>query len=177
MKTARRRSGSFSAPVLCAALAAAPVQAEDAEALAACVASSSAAAEVCVGAMTEACMARGDAATALDMNACIMGEAAAWERVVDDGFGALLARARASDAAQPGDDPAWKEEAGALEGAQQAWGHYRTAQCGYAYHKWHDGSMRNTEAALCLRDTAAARAVFLLRELDPDAAAKGTIWR
>ena len=49
----------------------------------------------------------------------------------------------------------------ALRDAQRAWIAYRDAECGLAYARWQDGSMRVIVAANCLMTMTAQRAIEL----------------
>lgn len=121
--------------------------------------------KACIGQVYAACQERDGDESTVGIAACLQGEWMAWDAMVAREYAALHAMAVEMDAASPEN---FRKEAGALEAAQDAWHAYVVAQCGgYAHAKWHEGSMRQIDAALCYRDNAASRAIFLWQERQP----------
>lgn len=151
-------------PTLFAALVlAAPVAAQDAaEALAKVRACSAA---DCIGAFASACQeATPSGDTTLGIAACLMAEAEAWDRRLNEIWADLIASARARDAAEPD-----AEQEALLRAAQQAWIAFRDADCAQEHGHWGTGSMRQIAGAACQLQRTATRAL----ELDAKREASG----
>ena len=115
----------------------------------------------CVGLLSLSCMNRPEGRSTVGQSACLLREAAAWERVMETSLAALSERVALHDAAS---EPAGAA-ADALVRAQSAWEAYAEAECGYAYALWGDGSFRQVAGADCRLNTVARRAIQLRAQI------------
>lgn len=97
----------------------------------------------CVGIISNSC---GDQTT-LGISECIMREHAAWDRLLNDWWKPMRARAKA--------DGSWPQ----LLARQRQWIADRDAECAAAYDSAGGGSIRVIYAAECQRDLTARKAV------------------
>jgi uncharacterized protein YecT (DUF1311 family) len=152
-------------PILAAVLLiAGPAAAQDAAealpAVRACLAGD--AAQACIGAFAKECMAASpQGETTVGMTACTLAEADAWDQVLNELFGELVAGARgfADRDAQAG-VPAPDLEA-LLRTAQRAWMAFRDADCAEEVAVWGEGTMRQVAGANCTLARTAQRVIEL----------------
>lgn len=111
----------------------------------------------CVGLIAYSCMNRPEGRSTVGQSACLLREAAAWERVLDTSLAALAERVALRDAASVPAGVAGE----ALSRAQAAWEAYAEAECGYAYALWGEGSFRQVAGADCRLNVNARRAIQL----------------
>lgn len=143
---------------LLAALAAAPVIAQEAEvdgaAVRACFEATGAGegAPGCAGGAADACQARPGGETTIGISECLMAETQVWE--------ALMAEALDRQAGVLGAEGDGML-AGQLHETQRHWKAYRDAECGLRYGIWIGGTIRSIVAADCQLQKTAARAVEL----------------
>jgi len=108
-------------------------------------------APACLGAASNACQQTN--ASTLGISLCIQAETAVWDSLLNREYQARQSQFSAQDPAGG--------IGNALRDAQRAWIVYRDAECGLAYARWQDGSMRVIVAANCLMTMTAQRAIEL----------------
>lgn len=147
---------------------AAPARAQDGEAALAATrgcldaAQGAAAERACAGDYARACMAETpDGDTTTGMTACLVTETAAWDRLLNETFAALivLSRQRAAVEEQAGVAPAPLDAL--LREAQRAWIAFRDADCAQEVAVWGEGSMRRIAGGACGLDRTATRVLEL----------------
>jgi len=150
----------MNAPVLLVAALlalAAPAMAQDAApsetergVLESCLARDDAAAapDICIGTVSDACMAAPEGETTLGMVECSARETALWDERLNARYAALEEML----------DP---EAFAALREAQRAWLTFRDAECTFARALWSGGTVAPVVAAGCLLDQTARRAIAL----------------
>ena len=99
--------------------------------------------------------------TTLGMSACLMAEAAAWDRHLKAEFQATMALFEEMDAEEAVSFSGLMPRAEALRAAQRAWIAFRDAECALSHAQWGAGSMRSIAAAGCQADMTATRTIEL----------------
>ena len=116
----------------------------------------------CRDAVSGPCMDREDGGqTTLGMSSCLMAEAAAWDRHLNDEYKATMAVFDEQDAEEAAAFPGLPQRSAALKAAQRAWIAFRDAECALAYAQWGAGSMRSIAGAGCRADMTATRTIEL----------------
>jgi uncharacterized protein YecT (DUF1311 family) len=105
----------------------------------------------CLGAAANACQSQPGGQTTLGISECIQAEAAVWDGILNEQYGALMGQVKAAGQGLPD----------ALRAAQRAWIAFRDAQCAYAYQVSGGGSIRVIDAANCLMVMTARRTIEL----------------
>ena len=118
----------------------------------------------CIGAAANACQsATPDGFTTVGTVDCIGAETDAWDRILNDEYGALRGELDSQDASYGGQD-----RSDALRDAQRAWIAYRDAECGLQWAFYQGGTIRSIVAASCHLDFTASRALELADMRDRD---------
>ena len=116
----------------------------------------------CRDAVSGPCMEREvGGQTTLGMSSCLMAEAAAWDRHLNEEYRATMTVFAEQDAEEAAFFPGIPPRADALKAAQRAWIAFRDAECALAYAQWGAGSMRSIAGAGCQADMTATRAIEL----------------
>lgn len=107
----------------------------------------------CLGRAAGACQDAGNDTT-LGIGMCIQSETAAWDAILNREYQSVRAafQGRAAQGVPLPD---------LLRDAQRAWIAYRDAECGLAYARWADGSIRTIVGANCMMVMTAQRALEL----------------
>jgi uncharacterized protein YecT (DUF1311 family) len=116
----------------------------------------------CLGIYAQRCMAEEGGSSTAGMAACTDAETAAWDRLLNESYAALvIAAKRLALRAEEAGDPVPDHE-GLLREAQRAWIAFRDADCAQEAAIWGEGSMARIAGAYCMLERAAAR-VFELQ--------------
>lgn len=118
------------------------------------------AAEGCVGAASDSCMAlEADGYTTFGMMTCAMAETAAWDDLLNAEYQKTRARAAAMDGYES--QPEYAVRADRLLDAQRAWITFRDAECALAYSEFGAGTMRVLASSGCHLQMTADRTIQL----------------
>ncbi|MEM7075612.1 MAG: lysozyme inhibitor LprI family protein [Pseudomonadota bacterium] len=109
----------------------------------------------CIGAATEACTALPGGGTTLGISQCLSMETAAWDKILNQQYTLTRGHFTAFD---DGGDPPLQQS---LLQAQRAWIAFRDAECGFAYDRNRQGTIRVIVGANCLLRLTAQRAIEL----------------
>ena len=107
----------------------------------------------CLGQAAGACQQAGNDTT-VGISMCIQSETAAWDAILNREYQAVRAQFQGRTA-QGVPLP------NILRDAQRAWIAYRDAECGLAYARWADGTIRSIVGANCLMTMTAQRTLEL----------------
>jgi uncharacterized protein YecT (DUF1311 family) len=119
----------------------------------------------CIGVYADACVARPGGETTVGTSGCLLAEAVAWDRLLNETWGQLLPAARAMSEAESRDGvpPVAREDM--LRAAQRAWIAFRDADCDYDVAFWSQGSMRQIAGAQCMLERTGQRVIDLRAKL------------
>ena len=108
-------------------------------------------AQACIGRLAEACQ-EGSAGTTLAIAECLAAETRVWDGMLNGLWPEVMALARSQDAGRGDGTTA---SADSLRAAQRAWIGFRDAECGWAWQRWSEGTIRSIVAGDCqMRRTA-----------------------
>jgi uncharacterized protein YecT (DUF1311 family) len=147
-------------PAPARALDSAPARPADLAEIEACLASAKERPETCIGAISNRCQsATPEGATTPGIVDCTARETAAWDRLLNTRYAAVMVEARqADDELADGASPG---AADSLKIAQRAWVEFRDAECDRLYQLWRGGTIRSPVAASCHLEETARRAIAL----------------
>jgi len=116
----------------------------------------------CVGQGATICMDTEDSGySTIGMMFCTLGEAEAWDRLLNRDYATAMAGMRRMDAQEAVNFPEFAVRADSLRDAQRAWIPLRDAQCSLEYAMWGAGSMRQIAGASCKMNMTAERVIYL----------------
>lgn len=108
-------------------------------------------AQACIGRLAGACQ-EGGAGTTLSITDCLAAETRVWDGLLNALWPEVVALARSQDAGRGNGTPASEDR---LRAAQRAWIGFRDAECGWAWQRWSEGTIRSIVAGDCqMRRTA-----------------------
>lgn len=110
----------------------------------------------CIGTASLTCQETTEAGYSnLGMATCFRKEGEAWDKLLNEVYREVIARAKAVDARDGGGREA------AMRAAQRAWIGFRDAECAFTHALFGDGSMRIPLGAECLMRLTAERVLDL----------------
>ncbi|MAR72918.1 MAG: hypothetical protein CME78_11915 [Halomonas sp.] len=112
----------------------------------------------CVGLAADACQQTPGGATTLGIVDCLAQETRVWDELLNAQYQELRALMREQDEGNP---DVGISRVDALREVQRAWITFRDAECGYAYARYQDGTIRSVVAAACRLEQTAQRALAL----------------
>lgn len=108
-------------------------------------------AQACIGIVAAACQ-DGGAGTTLVITECLAAETRVWDGMLNTLWPEVMTLARSQDAGRGDGTTA---SADSLRAAQRAWIGFRDAECGWAWQRWSEGTIRVIVAGDCqMRRTA-----------------------
>ncbi len=115
-------------------------------------------AQSCIGQALEVCLNADEVNTTASMRACIAGEVAFWDEMLNTEYQRLRQDAKAVDAEGGADAPSLAD---ALQQMQRAWIAYRDASCAYVGLSYGTGTLGGTLAYDCVMHETGKQALRL----------------
>ncbi|MBR9881368.1 MAG: DUF1311 domain-containing protein [Gammaproteobacteria bacterium] len=112
----------------------------------------------CIGLAADACQQSPGGPTTLGIVDCLAQETRVWDELLNAQYQELRALMREQDEGNP---DVGISRVDALRDVQRAWITFRDAECGYAYARYQDGTIRSVVAAACQLEQTAQRALTL----------------
>ncbi|WP_348814954.1 DUF1311 domain-containing protein [Halomonas sp. H10-59] len=109
----------------------------------------------CIGLAADACQQTPGLLGIVD---CLAQETRVWDELLNAQYQELRALMREQDEGNP---DVGISRVDALRDVQRAWITFRDAECGYAYARYQDGTIRSVVAAACQLEQTAQRALTL----------------
>ena len=121
----------------------------------------------CIGEAASLCMdIEDDGQTTIGMVDCMAQEAAIWDELLNEAYGAVITQFQNSDSFDRKSAPEYAIREESLRVAQRAWIAFRDANCAADYAAWGAGSMRQIAGASCILQMTAERTLDLRTYLE-----------
>lgn len=115
----------------------------------------------CIGKAASACIDTPSGSTTVGMSWCLSQELAQWDGLLNDSYGKVMARSKATDAEMADIASAAPEQAPLLRQMQRDWMAYRDSACSYEGSRWGGGTGAGPAGTDCMLTQTARQYLWI----------------